>query len=201
MIEITIGSPKTVELRGTYAHPKLIPHIASADFAVKVSDIVNEFFIKGALKEKDLLIEKQNNTIGAQRDKIDDPSDKLDKYMIKLDESKIELQKSNADLLLKKNDCLIKQNDVILEENRNVHKKLMLACNDKVICRSESDDRVKHTGVDADKNLLVVIKNNKRGHYEYTTLCVSVVSKSGRIKNHKNTCIKAKVITTIESVN
>ena len=181
-------------MKGTYAHPKLIPHIASwasADFAVKVSDIVNEFFIKGALKEKDRIIEKQNKTIGVQKDKIDDLSDKLDKYMIKLDESKAELQKSNsklkksnakADILIKKNDDLIKQNNVILEENKNVHKKLLLACN----------DRVKHTGIDADKNLLVVIKNNEEGHYEYTTLRVSAMSKSGRIKSHKNTHIKPK---------
>ena len=124
---------------------------------------------------------------------------KLDESNAKLDESKIELQKSNAkleksnskaDLLLKKNDILIKQNNVILEENRNVHKKLMLACN----------DRVKHTGVDADKNLLIVIKNNEQGYYEYTTLRVSVMSKSGRIKSHKNTHIKAKVVATIEAV-
>ena len=45
-------------LRGTYVHPDLIPHIASwasPKFAIKVSKIVNEYFIKKAIADKDIL--------------------------------------------------------------------------------------------------------------------------------------------------
>ena len=54
----TIIGTGHANIRGTYAHPKLIPHIAawtSPAFAVMVSDIVNKHFINEAMRERDVL--------------------------------------------------------------------------------------------------------------------------------------------------
>jgi hypothetical protein len=54
------------QIRGTYVHPKLIPHIAawaSDEFAVKVSDIVNQYFNSKALAEKDAIIQERDDRI------------------------------------------------------------------------------------------------------------------------------------------
>ena len=47
------------ELKGTYVHKLLIPHIlcwVSAKFAIKCSKIINDFFVNEAIREKDLLL-------------------------------------------------------------------------------------------------------------------------------------------------
>jgi hypothetical protein len=52
------------DIRETYAHPDLIPHIASwasPKFAVRVSRIINKYFVKKASKEK--LIQKKDDKI------------------------------------------------------------------------------------------------------------------------------------------
>jgi hypothetical protein len=63
---ITINSGNTDTLiRGTYAHPALVPHIASwvsPSFAVKVSRIVNEYFVKEE-KEKNARLEAEKNRL------------------------------------------------------------------------------------------------------------------------------------------
>ena len=166
MIEITTGSDKFLELRGTYAHPQLIPHIASwasVDFAIKVSDIIKEFFIKEALKEKELIIEKQHGTINTQKEK-------LNIYRVKL-------EKSNT-----KADNLLKQNNVLIKEN----KKLMSMRN-----KSDSEEDT--------ESLLVIIDNSMEGHYTYAAIQASVESKSRKIKDHKKTCRKARVVAVIEA--
>lgn len=71
------------DLKGTYAHPDLVPHIASwasPKFAVYVSEIVNKYFIRKALKEKeqeiiekDDKIEKLNGTVEKMDDRIKNP--------------------------------------------------------------------------------------------------------------------------------
>jgi hypothetical protein len=61
------------EIRGTYVHPKLIPHIASwasVEFAFKVSDIINNYFIVKAIKEKDTVIESLEEKIDNQTKEI-----------------------------------------------------------------------------------------------------------------------------------
>ncbi len=63
------GSGKMLEIRGTYAHPDLIPHIASwasPKFAVKVSKIVNAQLLrdyKESIRIKDQTIDRLENTI------------------------------------------------------------------------------------------------------------------------------------------
>jgi hypothetical protein len=70
----TVVGGKNIEVRGTYVNSKLIPHIASwisPSFAIKVSEIVEEYFIKRAIEEKD-------KVIGQKNDKIDRMSKQLD---------------------------------------------------------------------------------------------------------------------------
>jgi len=60
------ATSKNIETRGTYVHPDLIPHIASwasPEFAIKVSKIVNEYFIKKAIEEKDKLLQNKDDKI------------------------------------------------------------------------------------------------------------------------------------------
>jgi hypothetical protein len=48
-VTMTVSGGQNTTIRGTYAHPDLIPHIASwvsPKFAIKVSKIVNEFLIR-----------------------------------------------------------------------------------------------------------------------------------------------------------
>ncbi len=70
LIPITTSSKKLTEIRGTYAHPKLIPHIASwasPIFAVRVADIVNRYFTKKAIKEKEKIIKKKKKNNSEKR--------------------------------------------------------------------------------------------------------------------------------------
>ena len=64
LIVINSGNTDT-SIRGTYAHPDLVPHIASwvsPSFAVKVSRIVNEYFVKEE-KEKNARLEAEKNRL------------------------------------------------------------------------------------------------------------------------------------------
>ena len=102
------------ELKGTYVHELLIPHIASwisPVFAIKVSKIVNNFIIKeykDSIKQKDDKIDELiqlNKEIKIQNDdmkklvekmnnKLDETHNKLDISNTKLDDVKIKLNKS-----------------------------------------------------------------------------------------------------------
>ena len=84
------------EMRGTYVHPDLIPHIASwasPVFALKVSRIVNKFFSD----EKDKIIEEKTCKINKLIGKID----KMDKKIEQLLESNNELHEQNDEILYK----------------------------------------------------------------------------------------------------
>jgi hypothetical protein len=59
LINVKGGDKKLQMVTGTYAHPDLVPHIASwvsPSFAIKVSRIVNEYLVKEE-KEKILRLE------------------------------------------------------------------------------------------------------------------------------------------------
>lgn len=96
---VTITGGKEIEIRGTYVHPLLVPHIAcwcSPDFAVKVSEIVNNFIVR----EYELEIKSSKQLIGEQRDKID----------LLIEQNK---------RLLEKNDQLLEKNDELLEDSKH----------------------------------------------------------------------------------
>lgn len=101
----TVAGGKKIEVRGTYVHFKLIPHIASwvsAAFAIKVSDIVEEYFVKKAVAAKDKLLKNKD-------DKISELLGVQKKMMKKYDESQKhnDVLKQNIETLLGKADQLI----------------------------------------------------------------------------------------------
>ena len=94
------GGGKITQIRGTYVHPLLIPHIASwisPVFAIKVSKIVNEFLIT---EYKNKLLEKEQenlsliNKMDIMLKKMDEQNKKMDEQTRKMDEQakKIEVE-------------------------------------------------------------------------------------------------------------
>ena len=101
-------------LRGTYVHPKLIPHIASwvsPEFAYKVSEIVNNFLIrekedeirklsgdKCKLQEMLEKSDKRREEAEKRAEKmLQDMKDQNDKTHAKLDDTKKTLDKADID--------------------------------------------------------------------------------------------------------
>ncbi|HSA76175.1 MAG TPA: KilA-N domain-containing protein [Nitrosarchaeum sp.] len=91
LLKVTTGSKYETITRGTYAHPDLVPHIASwasPKFAVLVSKIVKEYMIKQfneKMKEKliakDKIIAKKDVVIKKKKDKIDELTAKVDELL------------------------------------------------------------------------------------------------------------------------
>ncbi len=75
IVEDNLGKKGIIEvIQGTYVHPKLIPAIASwvsPVFALKVADIVEEYFVKKANKKLSSLIKDFQNQLVLKDDKID----------------------------------------------------------------------------------------------------------------------------------
>ncbi len=82
IVEDTISQENTsLIIWGTYVHPKLINSIASwvsEDFALKVADIVEEYFIKKANTNLNDLIKDYQNQLVLKDDKIDTLIKKVD---------------------------------------------------------------------------------------------------------------------------
>jgi hypothetical protein len=100
------------EIRGTYVHPDLIPHIASwvsPAFAYKVSKIVNNFLIRekeaeierltGAKTRLELMLEESNRERRAHEERaekmLQDMKDQNEKTHVKLDEVNHKLDKAD----------------------------------------------------------------------------------------------------------
>jgi hypothetical protein len=90
---ITINSGNTDTLiRGTYAHPELVPHIASwvsASFAIKVSRIVNEYFVKEE-KERCARLEAEKNVLQGEKSDLiksfEEERRRAEEHRLKMDE-------------------------------------------------------------------------------------------------------------------
>ena len=92
------------KLRGTYVHPLLIPHIsswASPLMAIKVSQIVNNYYSKKAHDEKQQIIIELECNINEKDDTITQLNKKVD-------------------MLLEKNKSIIKHNKKIEEHNKKI---------------------------------------------------------------------------------
>jgi hypothetical protein len=144
---IQIKTEGTNETRGSYVHPKLIPHIASwcsPEFALKVSDIVNEYLIKEAIEEKERLLKKKD-------DKIDKLSKKIDKQSNEISTLLSEHKKQN-----KKINKLLDINDEMYEQNEEILGKISVISNDRVISTEDPDDN----------HMLIILKNNDEDDYD-----------------------------------
>jgi hypothetical protein len=83
MVFRSIAGGQIIEIRGTYVHPDLIPHIASwisPAFAFKVSKIVNNFIVQEYIEEdrknKQVILEKETSIERLER-KIDNQSKEI----------------------------------------------------------------------------------------------------------------------------
>jgi hypothetical protein len=122
------------KLRGSYAHPKLITHIAiwaSTKFALVVSDIVNEFLGNKALDDRDKLLKKKD--------------DKIVLLTRSVDNLKLETGKMNGRI------------KSLLKINTRVENKLDVV-KDKL--DGAKNKRIVDTNNPRDVNHLVIVRNN-----------------------------------------
>lgn len=179
LVTIPTGPKNLTCIRGTYAHPDLIPHIAawaSPAFAIKISKIVNEYYTKKVIKAKDKLIQKKD--------------DKIDELLAenRLQTKKIDKMGKQMKRLLSKNDELYGQNEEILHKVDHI-----------------SNDRVVRTGKVANDHLLVILKNNDDPDdyddddtiYEYHALRVMRKSMNARLAEHAKRHPQMEVLSEI----
>jgi len=184
------------KLRGTYVHPLLIPHIASwasEDFGMKVSNIVNKYFVSKEIKKKDEMIRKKDDTIDELKQMLEDfKKESLDKLNEMKHESKKTKKESMAklDKMEKKADASDKKITKVLKLNKDMARKINVIAHDRVI----------HTGRKQDINHLILIRNNskKKTDYEYTVLRTMKSSVCSAIKKHKESFPKMKEILNID---
>jgi hypothetical protein len=139
IIKITGGN--ILEVRGTYVHPDLVPHIASwisPVFALKVSKIVNEYIIQ----EYKYTLSKQEKEILIQKGIIEKKKGKITTLMEKLDKISEQNEK-----ILKKNDNLKTmvsglqiQNDGLADKLDDAHDKLDTTKNELSNVQYKLDD-------------------------------------------------------------
>ena len=144
--------------RGSYVHQLLIIHVAtwcSAEYAIKVSKIVNEYHIKQAISIKDKLLNKK-------QDKIDELiiiNKKIDKRMRQLLEDNEEFRKDNEEFR--------KDNEILKSDNEDFRRRddIMSSKVDHLV--NEIDIKSDNYVVEGNPNtrhILVIIKTNELPH-------------------------------------
>jgi hypothetical protein len=121
-VYIPLMSEVANNLRGTYVHSDLIPHIAawmSPVFAVKISKIINQFFLKQETSKNIVVIDELNGKIDGLNNIINKLNNKLDVVL----KNNIELLKDNKKI---KNDCEISKNNsnILVKDNKEIKEKL-----------------------------------------------------------------------------
>lgn len=182
-LTIVVSSGKNQEIKGTYVHPDLVPHIASwasPEFAIKVSKIVNKYFIKKALKEKEKIIKEKNKLIEEKEDKIDMMSRKIDKLLEKNDEL-LEYGKSTKKELKR----ITRQNKFMIRKLKQI-----------------SENRVIDTEDENDKSIFAIIKNNvddvNEDGYQYQVLRLMKGSYATKISSYQLSYPHMEILTVID---
>lgn len=186
LIPITTGSKHHTEIRGTYAHPDLIPQIlswASPSFAIRVSRIVNEYFTKIELKKLEEELEIKDHTIHKLNSKVDTLIAKNDQLLAK---------NSKMDKRLKR---LLDLNEDMYDQNEEITNKIDVISNERVV--STEDPEYDH--------IFVLIKNNDDPNdydedkiiYDYYVLRVMRKCYKQRLMEHKARHPDMKVILKI----
>lgn len=145
---LTIMGGRITKIMGTYAHPYLIPHIASwasTKFAVKVSKIVNEYYANKAIAEKEKLLQKKDDKIDKLTKNIKKQTTEI-KTLVK-DNKKQTESINKMDNRIKR---LLKKNDEIYDINQEISYKIDAISDDRVIKGKKSDN-----------NIFILIKNNE----------------------------------------
>lgn len=192
-LTIVIQNGKHI-IKGTYVHRLLIPHIASwasPDFGVKVSHIVNEYFIKQEKDKYDALLKEKD-------DKIDKLHIKMDKLLkgnkhLKLDNKQFKLDNENMRNRL---DSIYEQNEHLEEQNDELGYKL-----DTI-----SDKRVIPAKNNGNNHTLIIIENHddpkeyKKGTnlYDFSAIRVANKSLEASVARHKKFHRHMKIIMQID---
>jgi hypothetical protein len=195
LTKIITGGQTTI-IRGTYVHPKLIPHIASwasPKFAVKVADIVNKYFNKKSLKKKEKLIRKQKQLLGEKDDKIDELMKKVDKQS-----EEMEKQSAKIDKLLGKNKKMSKKLTIIKEQNEDISEQ-----NEDLLQKVDTivEDRVVKMPLPKHNPVFVVMKNpskTKKDKTRYYAIRTKRMNVKRAINNYLETNEKATELLRIE---
>jgi hypothetical protein len=191
--------------RGTYVHPKLIPHIASwisPSFAIKVADIVNEYFTKEALYEKDKLLQKKADKIDRLMAKIDEQNKKMDNqnrvHNEKMDNQseKMNNQSEKMSRLLRRNKKMSNKIDNLNETAHDLYDQ-----NDELLEKIDniSEDKVIKSAKQSNYELFSLMKNAKRpGRMKYYVIRTQKKLYPIAIKNYKRRDPLGKELLKIE---
>ena len=190
-IEIMTGANNT---RGTYVHPKLIPHIASwisPRFAITVADIVNEYFTKEALEEKDRILQRKD-------DKIDRILRRLDKQSSEMKEQtdKLDNQTNKRDKLLRRNRSLRDKVEDLNETANDLYDQ-----NDELLERVDIilEDRVIKSAKQSNNPLFVLMKDDKvRGKLRYYVIRTNKRSLNAAITRYRRQHPNGKTLLKID---
>lgn len=194
--ELFIQPSVANEIRGTYTHPKLIPHIASwasPQFAVKVADIVNKYFDKKSLKKKEKLIRKQKRLLGEKDDKIDELMKKVDKQS-----EDMAKQTAKIDKLLGKNKKMSKKLTIIKEQNQDISEQ-----NEDLLQKVDTivEDRVVKMPNPKHNPVFIIMKNpskTKKDKTRYYAIRTKRMNVKRAISNYLETNEKATELLRIE---
>jgi hypothetical protein len=183
---------------GIYVHPDLIIHIArwcSAEFAVKVSDIVNNYLLSEATKKKD-------KEIAAKKVKISELKEILEKFA----------KEAGTDIK-----TLVKENKKI--SNKLTHVKKDLVRKDKTLktIRTVVQDTNRKLDIKADNSVikkdtecLAIVRNYKiddvsekyiEKHYQYKVYRIKKNQLNNQLKRYKDSYPDNKKILEIDSPN
>lgn len=114
------GGFKLQIIKGTYAHPKLAPHIASwvsNEFAFKVSDIVNDFVIKNNNKKYEEKIRKIEDEKQDLLTRFEEECKRAEEERRKAEEAR-----RNSKLQFEE---ICRLNNIIIEKNNKIHNELV----------------------------------------------------------------------------
>ncbi|AGF84857.1 hypothetical protein QJ854_gp925 [Moumouvirus goulette] len=178
-------------IRGTYAHPQLVPHIASwasTKFGARVSVIVNEYFAKE-------MFEKHQDIIKKKDDKIDRLSKKIDEQnkSIKEQNKSMKKQDKKIKLLLEKNNELMEQGNEVLGYAKDTNRKINVVVNERVPLSDEPKN----------EESFYIAKNNdkpskKRDTYDYKAIRITNKSKSTTMSKYYKNHPKGEIILKIK---
>jgi len=170
---------KRVEIRGTYVHPKLVPHIASwasPTFAILVSDIVNAHMVreyKESIREKSAQIDSLERTVS----KIQRQNEEL---LSEIKQSRLENSKvlHHLDIISDELESASIVNDDLTTQveiaNTNIDKittKLDIATDQRVPPAKSSTDEVFAIYKNPTTNSFYMIRRQKRTFNVAVTRC------------------------------
>lgn len=173
-------------IKGTYVHPEMISNIAgwaSNEFARKIRKIINEYYTKQAIEEKDKIIMEQSRKLGEKDEmlvekdkKILTLEEKMDLMMKKMDDQTLEMQKQALEMKAQ-NEITHQKLDISQENLEEIKEKLDVS-EEKLNEAKEDVDKIsKKLGVAVEdrvpkdpvlrrNELFALYRNNTNGRYK-----------------------------------